>query len=109
MPTSRSQSTLPSLRFRPSAWSVLVRSSVELTNTWFSQMMGVAAAAPGSGVDHLTFLVLENSAGRFFSVLEPLKCVPRHCGQFSARAAAPIQSTRPNALDKVLIKVRADF
>jgi hypothetical protein len=45
--------------------------------------MGVADPVPGIGADQARFS-LASVAGRFFSVVVPLKCGPRHCGQFSA-------------------------
>src|SRR6478609_9202319 len=47
-------------------------------------MTGVAAEGPGNSVTHFTLLVLENSAGRFFAVVEPSKFGPRQLGQFCA-------------------------
>src|SRR5205814_828833 len=77
-------------------------SSAELTNTRSSQMIGVAAEVPGSGAAHFTFLFLENSAGRFFSVLEPLKKGPRHCGQFSPQAETARAIGAPRVRNSVL-------
>jgi hypothetical protein len=65
-------------------------------------MIGVAADGPGNCVDHLTFFVFENSAGKLFSPLDPLKLGPRHCAQFSARAATVI-ITPLNMMETVLI------
>src|SRR5436190_20017060 len=47
-------------------------------------MMGVAADDPGSDAFQATPCVFENSAGRFFSSVDPSKCGPRQCGQLLA-------------------------
>ncbi len=76
--------------------------------TWSSQTTGVAAAGPGSGAHHLMFSVFENVVGRFFSVVEPLKNGPRHCGQFSARRDVVNRSASAPAHDNSLIVYRAN-
>src|SRR6266404_4824365 len=94
MPTSRSHNPFPPFRSKQRARSVLLFSSVELTKTESPQIIGVAADGPGNAADHLTFCVLENSTGRFFSLLDPLKYVPRQCAQFSASAAPASNGAR---------------
>ena len=71
------------------ATSVRACASVELTNTRFPQMTGVADDGPGRAVVHLTCAVLENFTGRFVSGEEPLKAGPRHCGHWAAWRGAP--------------------
>src|SRR5262249_13277327 len=70
---------------------VLVFASPELTNTRSSQTTGVAAEGPGNAAVHRTFLVLENSDGKFFSGLDPLKSGPRQCAQLAAPAACKMK------------------
>src|SRR3954464_12343877 len=97
-PTFSDQRTLPLLRSRAMARSVLEALSIEDTKTWLPQMMGELAAGPGMGALPATFSVFDHLAGRFFSVVEPLKKGPRHCGQFSARAAEQLRrAARMNA------------
>src|SRR5437867_6400726 len=103
MPTSWFHNTLPLFRSSPRAWSDLVASSPELTNTCVSQITGVAADGPGSSANHFTCSVFENVAGRFFSVVEPLKFGPRQCGQFSAWQEKRIRSKRPTAAEAFFI------
>ena len=52
-------------------------------------MMGVAAAQLGKAARQTTFSVSLQRIGRFLAVvLVPLRCGPRHCGQFSFASAA---------------------
>jgi hypothetical protein len=50
--------------------------------------MGDEWPRPAMGVFHLTFLVDDHSAGRFFSVDTPWPVGPRHPGQLVAPAVA---------------------
>src|SRR5207248_3715382 len=97
-PVSCCQSVLPVARSRHSAWSVPACWSTELTKTRPSQITGVAAEGPGRSATHFTFSVFEKRGGRPFSVVEPLKKGPRHCGQFSASNDGAEDAARPPSM-----------
>src|SRR3989442_10506860 len=53
------------------------------------QTIGVDPDHAGRSSFHVMFSVFDQRTGRFFSPLRPFADGPRHCGQFSARGAAP--------------------
>src|SRR5689334_13662923 len=86
-PVSFDQSTVPSLRDRHMASSFFVLLSRLLTNTRSPQPIGGPGLGPGLGAVQATFVSLSILSGSPAASPAPLKCGPRHCGQFSARAA----------------------
>src|SRR5687767_15901148 len=67
--------------------------------------MGVEPLQPGIATFHATFSSVVHFAGRFFSVLTPLRFGPRHCGQFSARTCDEARSR----IDRVISRLVTPF
>src|ERR1700682_6007776 len=76
------QITAPCLRSRRHRNNELP--SATLRKIASSQMIGVAPLQLGIGAFHVTFSVVVQWVGKFFSLLTPFKVGPRHWGQFSA-------------------------
>src|SRR5258708_39973787 len=93
-PVVRSHSILPVLRSRQRAWSVLVDTSAVERNTFAPRMIGVEALGPGM-VAVQRAESFDQAEGKPFSLDDPLKWGPRHCGQSSAEALRPA-SDRPS-------------
>lgn len=103
-PVSCRQTTLPVAASRHRATRPPVFSSTLLTNTRSPHTIGVDPLWPGIGAAQATFSVRLNVAGRFVSVVEPLKNGPRHCGQFSPRASELARDSRATATTQQRIR-----
>ncbi len=104
-----SQRTLPVFRSRQSAaYRGLVSASVVETKTRSSQMAGVAALGPGNPTVHRAVSRV-HVCGSPFSSVEPLKCGPRHWGQFSAGAEQPSVIAVTTRMDRANFIISAWF
>ena len=64
------------------------------------QTIGVEPDHAGSGSFQVTFSVVDQRTGRFFSALTPFSDGPRHCGQFSAQGQRRREQREDRATSK---------
>src|SRR5688500_17082826 len=81
-PSGRFHRTAPVAR--STAQSARSDPSPTLRNTWSPHTIGVEPERSGTASFHVTFSVVDQLTGRFFSPLTPLSIGPRHCGHCSA-------------------------
>src|SRR5258708_2151373 len=70
------------------------------------QTTGVEPARFGSGSRHARFSVLLNLTGTFVSRLMPSRFAPRHSGQLSPRAAAPVVTAASRTITQPRLRIQ---
>src|SRR5258708_420571 len=97
-------STLPFSRLRHHSSRLSPSATFRMTRS--PQIIGVAPLRLGIGMRQVTFSVLDQATGRFFSPLVPSRLGPRHCGQFSAIASRAKEIVRISSIriDRIVPK-----